>query len=220
MSRKDFATPPAAGRGQAGTMTSISRRPGRRTALVLTGLVLTVGGAGGLAAFQPWKLWTVRTVSEPLPAAAAPAPSGGAASAPSSAPSSAPAAAPSSAPSSGAAAPAAPLALAGGEFRSLAHDTSGSARVLRLADGGQVLRIEGLATSDGPDVRVWLSAQPVDRAADAGDAEWLELGPLRGNRGDLTYPIPAGTRVGDYGSVVIWCKRFSVAFGAAPLTPA
>jgi hypothetical protein len=113
-----------------------------------------------------------------------------------------------------------PVTLAGGQFRSLAHDTTGRVRVLRLPDGGQALRIEDLATSDGPDVRVWLSAQPVDRAETAGDATWLELGKLRGNRGDLTYPLPAGTDVRDFGSVVIWCKRFSVAFGAAPLTPA
>ncbi len=39
-------------------------------------------------------------------------------------------------------------------------------RTVRLADGGQMLRVEDLKTSEGPDVRVWLSA----RAADAAKA--------------------------------------------------
>jgi hypothetical protein len=201
------------------------RGPNRRTALLAGGLLLAGAVAGGLVAFQPWRLWTVRTVSEPLPATGPTAPSApaGPASGPASASASSPAVAPASggataAPS--AAPPAGPVTVAAGGFRSLAHDTTGRARVLRLADGSQVLRIEDLATSDGPDVRVWLSAQPADRAADAGGAARVELGRLRGNRGDLSYPIPAGTDLRDYGSVVIWCKRFSVAFGAAPLTPA
>lgn len=37
------------------------------------------------------------------------------------------------------------------------HATSGIARTVRLADGGHVLRLEDLKTSDGPDVRVYLS---------------------------------------------------------------
>lgn len=185
----------------------------RRVLLPVLALLVVLGVSAGLVAFQPWKVWTVRTVSEPLPAVAPTAadPSPAASSASSSAPSGAASSEPAAAE---------PVTVAAGEFRSLAHDTSGRVRVLGLPDGGQALRIERLSTSDGPDVRVWLSAQPPDRAADAGDAAWLELGRLRGNRGDLTYPIPAGTDVRDFDSVVIWCKRFSVAFGAAPLTPA
>jgi hypothetical protein len=52
------------------------------------------------------------------------------------------------------------------------------------------------------------------------DGEWVELGRLKGNRGDQAYPLPAGVDPAAYRSVSIWCKRFAVSFGAAPLTPA
>ena len=113
---------------------------------------------------------------------------------------------------------AATTVLASGELTSIAHGTSGTVTVQRAADGSRFLRIEDLDTSDGPDVRVWLSDRDVAGAGSAGDGTWLELGPLRGNKGSLTYPLPADADLTKYASVVLWCKRFGVAFGAAPLS--
>jgi hypothetical protein len=45
----------------------------------------------------------------------------------------------------------------------------------------------------------------------------VELGKLKGNRGDQVYPIAADVDLSAYRSVTIWCKRFSVSFGAAEL---
>ena len=86
------------------------------------------------------------------------------------------------------------------------------------------LRLVDLETSNGPDLRVWLSDQPV-RAGVAGwrvfdDGAWVELGRLKGNRGDQAYAVPAGTDLASLSSVSIWCRRFSVSFGAATLAPA
>ena len=50
-----------------------------------------------------------------------------------------------------------PLELARGEFVSLDHGTSGTARVLELADGSRIVRLEGLDTSNGPDLYLYLS---------------------------------------------------------------
>ncbi|MGH9273134.1 MAG: DM13 domain-containing protein, partial [Acidimicrobiales bacterium] len=50
-----------------------------------------------------------------------------------------------------------PLELARGEFVSLDHGTSGTVRVLELADGTRIVRLEGLDTSNGPDLFVYLS---------------------------------------------------------------
>jgi Electron transfer DM13 len=112
---------------------------------------------------------------------------------------------------------AAPPGAPQGQFVSLAHDTTGTAMVLRTVNGTNILRLAALSTSNGPDVRVWLSSRPVDRAQDSDKGGWLELGRLKGNKGDQNYTIPAGTDLTRYRSVVLWCKRFSVAFGAAPL---
>jgi len=48
-------------------------------------------------------------------------------------------------------------------------------------------------------------------------AGFLELGSLKGNIGDQNYDIPADVDFEKYHAVTIWCKRFSVNFGTAPL---
>jgi len=164
-------------------------------------LVVLAAGAGlGLYWFQPWKLFTDKEIRDALPAVASPAP-----------PSASPAAP----------APGGNRLLATGRFITHEHDTSGDVQLVQLADGRRQLVLRGLATSDGPDLRVWLTDQPV-RQGTAGwrvfdDGKWVELGRLKGNRGDQVYDLPAGVDLTAFRSVSIWCRRFAVSFGAAEL---
>ncbi len=116
-----------------------------------------------------------------------------------------------------AAASAEPVDLAAGEFVSLDHGTSGTVRVLELADGRQFVRFEDFETSNGPAVYVYLSANPAAGPEGAFDDEYLDLGSLRGNVGDQNYELPADVDLSRYTSVVVWCDRFDSAFGAADL---
>jgi hypothetical protein len=50
--------------------------------------------------------------------------------------------------------------LRSGSFRSLEHPTMGTAIVLRRPAGRLILRLEHLSTSNGPDLRVYLSHVP------------------------------------------------------------
>ncbi len=108
--------------------------------------------------------------------------------------------------------------LASGQFHSGAHETRGTATVFQLADGKKTLRLTDFATSNGPDVHVYLVA-----AGDAKDndtvtkAGFIDIGTLKGNIGDQNYELPANADLAKYRSVTIWCKRFSVNFGTAPL---
>jgi hypothetical protein len=102
-------------------------------------------------------------------------------------------------------------------FRSLGHATSGRAVALELADGRRVLRLEELRTSNGPDLFIYLSRAAADAPRDAFDDAFVSLGRLRANRGNQNYAIPAGVSLDRYRSVVIWCRRFTYAFGAAVL---
>src|SRR5215813_13402691 len=108
--------------------------------------------------------------------------------------------------------------LASGQFHSGAHETKGMAAVFQLADNKKMLRLTNFQTSNGPDVHVYLVA-----AADAKDnetvtkAEVVDLGSLKGNIGDQNYELPANADLSKYRAVTIWCKRFSVNFGTAPL---
>jgi len=111
--------------------------------------------------------------------------------------------------------------LLSGTFHSVAHETRGTASVHELGGGRRVLRFTEFATSNGPDVRVYLVAAP-----DASDDEtvtkagFIELGKLKGTEGDQNYEIPADLDLEKYRSATIWCYRFSVNFATAPLTPA
>jgi len=197
--------------------------------------VVVVGMAGlvlALAAFQPWRLFIDETVNEALPAVSGPAVVGdtGDAAADAAADPTADAASPAvDAPAAGDQQTAVPsqaerVVTASGEFISHEHDTSGQARVITLADGSRVLRLVDLDTDNGPDLKVWLAAAPVIEGRDGwfvfDDEEYLDLGALKGNKGNQNYPIPADADISSLTSVTIWCDRFSVSFGAAELTPA
>jgi Electron transfer DM13 len=111
-----------------------------------------------------------------------------------------------------------PLTLASGEFRSLEHGTTGVAVILQIEDGSRFLRLEGLKTSNGPDLRVILTDQPVsDDWHVWDDGAYLDLGALKGNVGSSNYAIPDDLDLSGFDTAVIWCRRFSVGFGVAPL---
>ena len=114
-----------------------------------------------------------------------------------------------------------PAKLASGRFHSNAHTTNGLATIYRLPDGGRVLRLTQFATSNGPDVRVYLvAAGDVQGEAAAKQAGFVDLGALKGHIGDQNYDLPADLDLTKYRVVSIWCRRFSVNFGAAPLDAA
>jgi len=102
--------------------------------------------------------------------------------------------------------------VATGAFRGLAHETTGTATVLEQPDGSRLLTLTDFGTDPGPDLRVYVLPQ---RGSDVTNA--VDVGRLKGNRGDQQYDLPQGTRAG---AVVIWCRAFSVAFGSADLTSA
>lgn len=112
----------------------------------------------------------------------------------------------------------APTALRQGAFRSGEHRTSGTALLLQLTDGRVFVRLEHLDTSNGPDVHIWLTAAGADASNDTVQhSRHVDLGGLKANRGDQNYVVRAGTVLSAYRSVTVWCRRFDVVFGAAPL---
>lgn len=112
-----------------------------------------------------------------------------------------------------------PIALLQGSFRGVHHDGMGTATVYRLDDDTRVLRLTDFEIDNGPDLYVYLVA-----STDAPDNDTVEragfvsLGPLKGNKGDQNYVIPADLDVSSYRAVSIWCKRFGVNFTTAALS--
>ena len=93
------------------------------------------------------------------------------------------------------------------------HRGSGKATVYILPDVKRVLRFEDFSVTNGPALSVYLV-----RSADGNvDFGFLDLGKLKGNKGNQNYDIPAGTDLSLYESVVIWCVPFRVTFATASL---
>jgi hypothetical protein len=155
--------------------------------IIIAGVV--IAAAAGWFAFRPERLFINQKVNEQFPTASAATSDG-----------------------------AKPVTLSAGMFHSLAHETKGTATVYQLADGKKTLRLTDFQTSNGPDVQVYLVA-----ADDAGDNEtvtragFINVGALKGNIGDQNYELPSDVDLNKYKAVSIWCRRFGVNFGTAPL---
>ncbi|MDE0065600.1 MAG: DM13 domain-containing protein [Acidimicrobiaceae bacterium] len=108
--------------------------------------------------------------------------------------------------------------LVEGSFIDRSHPTEGVAVVLNDGTQQRFLRFEDFATDNGPDLNVYLSSAPPDASAGAFDDDFVDLGDLKGNIGAQNYEIPTDVDLNHHSTVVIWCVRFSVAFGAAELS--
>lgn len=91
------------------------------------------------------------------------------------------------------------------------HNAEGTAKVIRLANGTNILRLENLKATNGPDLYVYLSTGKTA-------TDFISVGRLKGNVGNQNYLIPSGTDFTKYNTVLIWCRAFSVLFGSAHLS--
>jgi Electron transfer DM13 len=112
-------------------------------------------------------------------------------------------------------APSGPVARASGDFIGIDHSATGSATVYEQ-DGIFVLRFEDdTDIQNGPDLYVWLLAADAYEGGDPG--EYVDLGKIKGNVGGQNYELPPDYDPEVHRVVLVWCKRFSVPFAAAPL---
>ena len=161
----------------------------KKTLIVALVLIVLIGG---WYLFRPEKLFVSQEVSESFPGATATKTAG----------------------------PAATMVLATGRFHGVAHKSTGVATIHQLGDGKRVIRLTEFETSNGPELHLYMVAAP-----DASDndtvknAGFVSVGPLKGNKGDQNYDLPADLDLAKYQSVTVWCRRFGVNFATAPLTP-
>ena len=96
-----------------------------------------------------------------------------------------------------------------GEFEGLAgHKAEGIAKIIQANDM-TFLRFENFEVTNGPDLRVYITA--------GGDVhQGIQLEKLKGSRGDQNYFLE-NIDIGVYDTVVIYCQPFGVYFGQASL---
>lgn len=89
------------------------------------------------------------------------------------------------------------------------YQVSGSAKVLDQ-DGKKILRLEDFSSSNGPDLKVYLST-------DVNASQFISLGRLRSTSGNQNYDISGMPDLSQYPFALIWCEQFGVLFGSANL---
>ena len=103
-----------------------------------------------------------------------------------------------------------------GTVRPLAHSARGRAAVV-VTGGRRTMTLRSFRIDPGPRVRVWL----VPRRA-SGDGQFarkhVDLGRLKGNRGNQRYSIPRSVDLRRFSSVVFWCVPFTQGLARADLS--
>lgn len=86
---------------------------------------------------------------------------------------------------------------------------SGNASLF-LKDGKYQLALNDFMSSNGPDLKVYLSKETMP-------VNFINLGSLKSVSGNHVYDIPAGAMAEEYTYALIYCKQFSHLFGTAEL---
>ncbi len=88
-------------------------------------------------------------------------------------------------------------------------------------DGVRTLSLIDFDVTNGPDLFVYLVSSTASDNVSVKTAvraqTFMNLGELKGNKGNQTYVIPEGVELNSASVVSIWCRRFSRNFGAATM---
>ena len=109
--------------------------------------------------------------------------------------------------------------LESGSFHSLLHPTQGTATVYRVGDGGRLLRFTNQHVERPGCSRLHGRRRRCERRRNCTARGLYRFGTDRGNVGDQKYALGSDVDLSKYRAVSVWCKRFSVNFGTAPLIP-
>ncbi len=120
-------------------------------------------------------------------------------------------------------APASPKLLAQGSFTQgdSTYSINGKAMVTEK-DGIRTLSLTNFDVTNGPDLFVYITEATSAENLTVKDAvrqqHFINLGTLKGNKGNQTYTLPKDLVLNENSLVTIWCRRFSRHFGSADLT--
>jgi len=89
------------------------------------------------------------------------------------------------------------------------HPASGSVKVIENLNE-TIIRYEDFETINGPNLHVYLSK-------DIEGKDFVDLGPIRGTKGNINYTVPEGVDLNEYRYVMYWCVPFAVLFNYADL---
>jgi hypothetical protein len=89
------------------------------------------------------------------------------------------------------------------------HPASGSVRIIENLEE-TIIRYEDFETINGPNLHLYLSR-------DIEGKDYIDLGPIRGTKGNINYTVPEGVDISEYRYVMYWCVPFAVLFNYAEI---
>lgn len=109
--------------------------------------------------------------------------------------------------------------IASGRFRGASrHQATGTAQLVKTSDGGYAVSFSNFASDPGPDIFIILSTAEDPRSSgDIKKSRYIALGRRQGETGGQSYTLPFTVDPDKFRSVGIWCRQYSILFGAAPL---
>ena len=115
-----------------------------------------------------------------------------------------------------------PVVVTTGAFRQITHATRGQATIREDSNGNRTLTLANFQTGAGPALHLylWKAENVKDNAAAkklVASKNYLDLGALKSTSGAQTYSVPKGIDLWQYLAVGVWCDKFDVNFGTAPL---
>ena len=115
-----------------------------------------------------------------------------------------------------------PTLIGYGEFATLDNKrpATGVVRLFRLGTGEYLLRLENLSVTRGPGLHLYFTATPAPRDIAVVQSDFIDLGELRAQSGDLNYVIPADIDLREYRGVVVFSPYFRELYATAALVDA
>jgi hypothetical protein len=98
------------------------------------------------------------------------------------------------------------------------HTASGSVEIVKSVSGAVRVTISDLKVTPGPDLYVYLVAEPDPLFPEDVEAKHVLLGRLEDLDADQVYDVPDGIDLSEWGCVAIWCDEFTTIFGVATIT--
>lgn len=81
------------------------------------------------------------------------------------------------------------------------HPTRGTAKLLQTENGVKLV-FENFFTTNGPDLRVYLTK------TNQRTSDFIEIGPLKALSGNFSYDISSSINTAEYSHVQVYCVRF------------
>lgn len=110
------------------------------------------------------------------------------------------------------------LPLASGDFQKKRYTIHGKWKVIQNDDQTIVSFGDDFKTKGGPDLKVFLSPEPVSNiTGQTALRDAVFLGVLKSNKGKQSYIVPTDVDLSQFESLIIQCEAFSVLWGGFDL---